>query len=1585
MPTAADFSPEVLEVLRQRGIRPEDLQPTSDNTNMSGGRAALSTLKGHAGGILGGGGGTLGATTAASWLLGPEAGIPVTLAAIGGGLIGGYGGQKLQEGIQSDETNAAQQQELAQAQAQHPVISTGTDIAASALAAGGSFNPKSLFRAGRSLVGREAISAADEAALSQVGREAVSPEGNALLSRQAGDSAKLRNVIASTALNPAIQTGVSLATGQGLPSGRDLVGSAVGGALFSEPSWLGKAVGMHSGDEPLPEANKDGLGDIQPPSDIPQTPAQLPAPAQPKGLLGQGSISLPEKTPIDIDATVTPAEEPVREGFTVTPEILQRVVDKGATKPVAVQRIFPELNLNTAEAQEILDRAQQFKESGAQIKYSPTEDDSITEPKATYIGTQEGYGDIPAQRLYNMTQDVTTPDGKKYVKGSTVSENMLKRFNIPYDASEQTVKSSEPLAQEKSLGTPAATIQHISSGTATTESVLRSLASHPDHPAAEVARHLLNTSDKQSLSVPWQVGGDRSNYSVSGDKVTMAKSQLSNSRTIIEEAVHSLTSKKLPPELRGQGAEYYNRLQTYLQRGDNQSVKDLIQQYLHVADKLGWSDRLFKDIKDESGLGEHIKAVGGQPDIANVIFGSEKGQHVGYAMGDLHEFLAHAFKNEQFQRLLNEMPSEVKGKSVWQRMLDAVKKMLGMDVKTGSMLDRVLHTSSEIVGQERPEVYEQRKQDLIQDFIGDKKLNLDNRDSDIFRKILDEKNNNEAEQWMHQLRDNQDNPNFSIGELKTLRNKYRENIQDKTSYAPPTMDDEHHMGGLGRLTRSVIDRVKDIPHSGAEVLSNAAKQALNEQNRLRGQWKNKIVEAGKGLTKADKEMLNKVKDAELSTKTLQRGMLTTDAQRNYYDVAKKLYSDNADYRIANKEPVMAGNIPRQLIKDPTYWAGMASQKVEQTYRDNSDKTAIAALDKQFDDWNQTKLGMTPAGSAKRIADWKTAIQGSLRSSDVSHQDYFNASRKAMGSPLPPEFRESDPVRNDSRYFDRQAIDNSHYKYIESNPKAMAALGATSDAWGKAIPKNPEGSIAANPQVKALLDQFKGEPHGPAEADQAALSAAVSSAFISGPALETHKLISNQVKAISFADNPYQLSRAIAHAVTNIKQGYQTAVENGVVKLTATSASDMFNGTLTAAQRMNGLGKAVRDISTLGGLTTKLNAGLLQSYFEYLVPSKISRANGGDVTAQQFIHRMDPTYTVGKTYTPEQQSQLASLASSYVHGTGDIRSMPAWMMGDSEVSGFFKLAHWSVAQTNNFMHDVWTPAVNGNYTPLLTSVFGSAIGGYLIKELREKMSGKKGGIPSLQEIAASDRGLSGNKGLLAYNAIAAMQFSGFGGLLSQVAKYPFDFVYKNAPQGATFPLDTMVTDVAKTVGEVSGAIANDPNVNWVDLASAVSMHVLSSNMQLSRLAINQAINTGLITGLPAEKKMLSDKLGQLRRFDMVEGMPYKDLDAGTNPYMNIEQKKFKMEQDPQKAIQQLPGLIQNIVDTYKGRPDVMMQKLEALKQNQYNTFPSLETMPISAMKYIAYLQREEGPEAAQASLMDYVKHKAINSAKASVVP
>ena len=69
---------------------------------------------------------------------------------------------------------------------------------------------------------------------------------------------------------------------------------------------------------------------------------------------------------------------------------------------------------------------------------------------------------------------------------------------------------------------------------------------------------------------------------------------------------------------------------------------------------------------------------------------------------------------------------------------------------------------------------------------------------------------------------------------------------------------------------------------------------------------------------------------------------------------------------------------------------------------------------------------------------------------------------------------------------------------------------------------------------------------------------------------------------------------------------------------------------------------------------------------------------------------------------------------------------------------------------------------------------------------------------------------------------------------------------------------------------------------------------------------------------------------------------------SNPYMNIEQKKFKITQDIPTAIKELPSLVSNIIETYKSKPDVMFSKLKALKENQYSTFPSLDCLPFTSI-------------------------------------
>ncbi len=230
----------------------------------------------------------------------------------------------------------------------------------------------------------------------------------------------------------------------------------------------------------------------------------------------------------------------------------------------------------------------------------------------------------------------------------------------------------------------------------------------------------------------------------------------------------------------------------------------------------------------------------------------------------------------------------------------------------------------------------------------------------------------------------------------------------------------------------------------------------------------------------------------------------------------------------------------------------------------------------------------------------------------------------------------------------------------------------------------------------------------------------------------------------------------------------------------------------------------------------------------------------------------------------------------------------------------------------------------------------------------------------------------------------MQYAGFAGILSQIAKYPFDAAYKNSPQGAIFPLDEIAGGLAKTVYQAGSAIVNDPSLNWGMLATAVAKNIATQNIQLSRVAFNHMVNNDMITGTYAEKKLLSDKMGELRRFNVTEDLPYNEIIEGGNPYMNLEQRRFKQTTDAGEAMTMLPKLVQDIVHRWGDKPDVMMQKLQALKQNQYNTMPSLERTPLSFMKYMAFLEHEK-PGSSTEAFKDYMLHHAINQAKAAAVP
>src|SRR5256885_1745649 len=181
----------------------------------------------------------------------------------------------------------------------------------------------------------------------------------------------------------------------------------------------------------------------------------------------------------------------------------------------------------------------------------------------------------------------------------------------------------------------------------------------------------------------------------------------------------------------------------------------------------------------------------------------------------------------------------------------------------------------------------------------------------------------------------------------------------------------------------------------------------------------------------------------------------------------------------------------------------------------------------------------------------------------------------------------------------------------------------------------------------------------------------------------------------------------------------------------------------------------------------------QHYGDSIVKIRLSQGSKGNSDAINFLKHLDNNYKIGKTYDKQEMDQLASTWAGFVHGFHDSRTLPSWMLKDTAIQPFLSLASWNIAQTNQWMRAVWTPATKGNFTPLIMSTFGAALGGLLLKETREKITAKKSPIPGLEEIVNSSKGLEGNIPLVAYNFMAQASYVGYAGLLSQTGKWLFD--------------------------------------------------------------------------------------------------------------------------------------------------------------------------------------------------------------------
>lgn len=1521
----SDFTPEEIAEMQSKGIDPNTavLQQPDPISKVE---TVKRQLIAHGGGLVGGSaaipgaiyGGTLGSIGGP---IGTAAG-----AIIGGtitGLGGSYAGQKIQEAVTPEQVYAAQQLAAQQASEQNPKTAFTTDLIASALTSGGRPS-RDVFRAGEGLIGKLA------------GKELTLEAQQALV-----------NTLTQSAVNPAIATGVSLAQGQGIPSIDDLAAQAGGGAIFAK-SWV-------------PHGGRVELNATKPELAVP-IPSKTDSFSEPKqevnnsskvdtqSLIGKINFEsgLNERSIDDNSWDITKlAKSP-----DYKPEIVQEIIDKKVTKPVAVQRIFPELNLNDQQAADLLNQAnvirdknsvetpaeimlkqaqnnnQVLKDSAEVIRSKaktkdilPTVEEANSQledsgdimsaippenKRPKYIGVQENFRDKSKPiYLYNLQEPIIDSTGK-VISGvdSTVSKANLEKYGVPHD--EPPDIKNAPGVGDGDIKIPIALQAHIRNNNATTGSILHSLSTTPDHPFQPLAKALIDIADKNSLQVKWNHnklldnGSERSHYNQRNDEVNIGTQSSSDARIVMEEAIHSLTSKKMP-EFAGQGEEHFNRLQTYVNKPDaNPHVKDLIKSYFQTAYHLGVNKDLFKDTSDFVGLA-------GNPDAAIKSI-SGIGHTTKYALGNLHEFIAQAIKDPEFQKVLNNIKT-TDGRTVMQKIVDAVRNLLGLKGEAGTMLDRVLRSSGELVKQERP-------------------------------------GKTASEHF--------DNPN-----INTIPS---EEVKVSTDEKPI----EPKVGLIPRLTGK-LQATNDKVRAKFPVLGEAFDRFAERREQLVAPKTTTLVDLGK----YDAHLVDKVYEAHREAyRSGTEPLLKTVKEKEISRLISNYYGKIADIR---REYGIEVN-GREGGKNPYYVPDQLSSDAIKIFTEHSSGPTASYYKRIWADHvvKETDGGISKETALKNINEYISA----LGSSNANYNSAkFGAIRKAAGYGLPDGMRETDAMKSIDRYGNRAATDMAMYKELESNPQIASLLKLRDPVTGSIPEHNGELPDASQDNdVRNAMKWVTGNFSNVSHPTMTAVVRAVNNGIL-GLSTGIRDLVQIPVNMLPYINHIGDIGH-ILKGISQVRENARASLETGATKpnidkIRFNELNDSSDRFISSAQKLGDILRRYQGREALENFSRDVTFSIGKA----LTTARVLEAANGNAKSLAWLKRfgllVDEDIT--KISGEKLQAAINQTAKNFVtanQGSYDARGIPTGMV-DSHLAPFMSLQKWSVEKANTIYKDVYKPFVSGeNRLPLLTYTLGTIFTGAGIQELNKLLNNRKSQDPEIAESLQA-----GTPHAIASQLAALMSLSSFGGIVGDSLKAVSDLSNKKAPRNPlSFPLATASSDLISRTSNVIEAINSGEEP--LAVLGQFALDLTTKNIQTARMVANRTINSDNVEN--------SDKFRDLRVFNELEGDTKSNITT-TNPYLNISVKDFKHAKDPQEAMAMLPAIINHIVTKSDGDVYKMKRELDNLKSNSYQTIPNMQSAPSSFVRYINFLQQTQGADAANARLMDYLTQNAVNHAKSSVVP
>lgn len=773
---------------------------------------------------------------------------------------------------------------------------------------------------------------------------------------------------------------------------------------------------------------------------------------------------------------------------------------------------------------------------------------------------------------------------------------------------------------------------------------------------------------------------------------------------------------------------------------------------------------------------------------------------------------------------------------------------------------------------------------------------------------------------------------------------------------------EQPFSALTDAVKPDIERIAKMDHPEAPLVAKGFTKFYENKRYYTGQLNNEVLKELKShlnytnpkeLWALDNDKFQHVVERRWDMQDHGSSKIVLTPEETKID---KAVSDNLLKSLNLKNSMMSES--QFQTPTPDYLPMTPSRRTIDTLTNKAGSPEHQQLIQDWHDYYVNTLGKSIRESEAALGNFSKAYDKKF--ANLAQQ--FGPIDKSSGLGIPRSWREKQLVDIMSRFNNRYARRLSYMDAIEKNPQVVSAL------------KNPTG-IGHSEIVRRVHENINGATEAE-EAKRTAFSGLIRAGML-GPLTGAKDFVSNFTLGWQHME-PTQAIGSTVSALKDIKANWKASFEQGVNRENISSiefGEGGIDSVVAGMRRMRDILSTVQGRNKLEQITRAIAMG----QGRYLVKDNLAKFQNSSLSGQskKFLEDFMPDYATNKNPTQHDLDAAAARYVESVQGTYDYRGLPH-MAVQGSWAPVLSLARWNIEKMNNFNKYVIDPMTKGDFKPFLMQTLGMALGGIATEKLVEAVTGRKSKLPTAEEVKNLFEEGRDKDGFTAgaYKLMGMSSMSGYGGMLTDLARIPLDIKFNNQTQGYDNPTIWAVQSVYNHYSDLQQAIQNGDIPSVGDITN----RLLSDYLQSYRLAV---------THLSTEQQQKlgdSDQMRDLKIWKIThdqEVAPYgSDL---PNPYLDKNIKDFKKTSDIGQAVSELPQLLSDAVDKAKGDPEQLRKNIEKLKENSFQTFPSPDSMPRSFLQYITWLSKTEGPDVASEHLGEYLQRNAINKVKSSLVP